>query len=282
MNNVLVSYHPSAGEPTQTQPSCGGQPAPEYADTIVLPWNDITALESLMAERGHEIACILTEPLLANSGCCVPQSGFLSAVVEFARQHGAVSIFDEVITGFRVALGGAREYFGVIPDLSIYGKAIAGGFSLSAVGGRAEVFDCLRDGRTFHAGTYNGNSICLSAAKATLEILSNPGAFAGMNSHGQGVKNALREAAARHKLPLSISGANTVFSLHWGIEQAPQNYRQTLAANSALRQKFQMAMLDRGVYLLPDGRWYVGAAHDSTALSLVTNAIDFSLSAIAG
>src|SRR5690606_19244887 len=128
-------------------------------------------------EHPDQIAGVITEPILANSGSCMPAEGFLQGVVDECKKHGAVSIFDEVITGFRIALGGARERFGVIPDLSVYGKAFAGGFTMSAVGGRSAVFDVLRDGRTIHAGTYNGNPVNIAAAIATIKILREPGTY---------------------------------------------------------------------------------------------------------
>jgi glutamate-1-semialdehyde 2,1-aminomutase len=281
MNNVLVSYHPAQGQPTETQPSSGGQPAAEYSQTIVLPWNDSAALEAAVATHSGQIACVITEPLLANSGSCEPLSGYLELIIDLCRRNGIVSIFDEVITGFRLALGGAREYYGLMPDLSVYGKALAGGFSLSAVGGRAEMFDVLRDGRTFHAGTYNGNPICLAAARATLEILATPGVFATMCEHGRRLRSALQAAADRHQLRMTISGADTVFSMHFGIDEPPRDYRETLRASADQYQRFQMAMLNQGVYLLPDGRWYVGASHDDAALAIAVEAINVSMRELA-
>ena len=133
---------------------------------------------------------------LANSGCCEPQDGFLQSIVDLCREHGAVSIFDEVITGFRLARGGAREYYNVHPDLSVYGKALAGGFTLVGRGWASSMFDVLRDGRTIHVGTYNGNPICLAAASATLEILANPSTFARMHAHGQALQQIIRDTAA--------------------------------------------------------------------------------------
>lgn len=280
MNNVLVSYHPSNDDPTTTQPTCGGQPSSEYADTIVLPWNDITAFDDLLAKRGDEIACVITEPLLANSGCCEPAPGFLKAVIDRCQHHNVVSIFDEVITGFRVALGGARELYGLTPDLSVYGKAMAGGFSLSAVGGRASIFDVLRDGRTFHAGTYNGNCISLAAARATLESLAEPGVYERMRHHGRRVRSAIEAAAKQCGKHLAISGVETVFSAHWGIDTVPQAYRDTRYADVSMLHRFQIEMLTRGVYLLPDGRWYIGASHDDEALAIAITAIDESVQAL--
>jgi glutamate-1-semialdehyde 2,1-aminomutase len=279
MNNVLVSYHPSAGSPTDVQPTCGGQPAAEYAETLVLPWNDFGAFEQAFQQHGPDIAAVITEPLLANSGSCEPLPGFLDGVIGLCRKHGAVSIFDEVITGFRLARGGAREFYGLSPDLSIYGKALAAGFPLSAVGGKREMFDVLRNGRTFHAGTYNGNPICLAAASAALEVLGDSAVFARMHAHGHALQKAIRAAADDAGVTLAICGVGSVFSVHWGMSKAPQNYRQTLEADQKSYSRFRMRMLDRGVYLLPDARWYVGTAHDDAALTAAVDSIQTCLRA---
>jgi glutamate-1-semialdehyde 2,1-aminomutase len=169
-NNVLVSVHqpaeamgPESGL-LPTIPDAGGNVAAEHADVLTLPWNRLDLLSALLEERGHEIAAVITEPINANSGNIEPVEGFLQGLVSLCKTHGVVSIFDEVITGFRLALGGAREYFGVTPDLSTYAKALAGGFTLSAVVGAKHVFDCLRDGRTSHSGTCEFCDGCLPAA----------------------------------------------------------------------------------------------------------------------
>ena len=142
-----------------------GQPAAEYADTLVAPWNDLDALRELFAEHGARIAGVITEPLLANSGCCEPRPGYLESLLEIAHTHGGLVIFDEVITGSRLALGGAREYYGLTPDLSVYAKAIAGGFPLAAIAGNAAEFAPLLDGRTVHSGSNNGSPVTVAAAR---------------------------------------------------------------------------------------------------------------------
>jgi glutamate-1-semialdehyde 2,1-aminomutase len=282
LNNVLVSYRPRAADPVATLPTCGGQPASEYADTVVVAWNDLAALARAFAEHPGQIAAVITEPLLANSGNCEPADGYLQGLVELCRQHGAVSIFDEVITGFRLALGGAREYYGVIPDLSVYGKAVAGGFAMSAVGGRREVFDVLRSGRTLHAGTYNGHAVNVAAALATLRILERPGTYERMHAHGRAIRARIEQAADRAGLPLVTTGAGTVFSAHFGLRARPRDYRDTLAADPAAYTRFRAALLAEGVQLLPDGRWYVGATHGDAELDLVLPAIDRSMAAARG
>jgi glutamate-1-semialdehyde 2,1-aminomutase len=279
-NNVLVSYRPKALEPCAPVAGCGGQPPAEFADTLVLPWNDLDAVASTFDREGGEIACVLTEPMLANGGSCMPVKGFLGGLVDLCRRHGVVSIFDEVITGFRLACGGAREYFGVVPDLSVYGKAIAGGFPLSVVAGSRHVFDVLRDGRTIHAGTYNGHPIAIAAALATLGILSEPGVIERMHEHGLAVRSALEHGAACLGRRIATCGAGTVFSVHVGLTEAPRDYRATLNADRAAYGRFRSAMFARGVQVLPDGRWYVGAAHGEAQLNEVLESIGESVGSL--
>ena len=280
-NNVLVSCHPTASELGRPTPTCGGQPSSEFAHTLALPWNDLGALEKAFKVHGDTIACVLTEPVLANAGSCMPEKGFLQAVIDLCREHGTVSIFDEVITGFRLALGGARQYFDLSPDLSTYAKAMAGGFSMAAVGGKREIFDVLRDGRTVHAGTYNGNSISVAAAIATINILREPGVYDRMHQHGQAIRETIEYSAAANGHTLAVCGTGTVFSMHFGLTQAPVNYTDLLNLDTETLGKFRAAMLERNVQLLPDGRWYVSAVHTDKELEKVTAAIGASMKAIA-
>ena len=279
LNNILVSYHESdeaLGNPDAPRvvPACGGQPAAEYAETVTLPWNRLDLLENLFAERGSEIAAVITEPVLANSGSIMPSEGFLQGMVDLCRSNGAVSIFDEVITGFRLALGGAREYFDAIPDLSVYAKAMAGGFTLSAVAGSRKMFDVLRNGATIHAGTYNGSTVNLAAGLATVTILSaDPGVFHRMHEHGYAIRRTIEAAAARRGIHVCTSGAGTVFNVHFGVQSPPVHYRELKATDMALYTRFRTGMLEAGIQLLPDGRWYVGMTHGDEELSHVRAAV---------
>lgn len=274
MNNIFVSYRPQGDNPFLPEPGCGGQPANEYQNVLTLPWNDLGALEACFAQHPGQIAAVITEPLMANSGSCEPQAGFLAGLIKKCRRYGAVSIFDEVITGFRLALGGAREYYQVKPDLSVYGKALAGGFSLAAVGGRAAVFDVLREGRTSHTGTYTGNPICLAAALATVKTLAEPGVFKQMDAHGRALRETLEKSARAHDLPLITCGADTMFSAHFTLTEPPPTYRDSLRSDQEACARFRAAMLARGVYLLPDGRWYISAVHTEPELALAIQAIN--------
>lgn len=272
-NNVLVSYKPSADDLGKPSATCGGQPASEFADTLVLPWNDIDALKTLLSECGEEIACVITEPILVNSGSCMPQEDYLKQVIELCRQYGIVSIFDEVITGFRLALGGAREYFKLDPDLSVYAKAIAGGFTFSAIGGKIKIFDVLRNGTTIHAGTYNGASVNLAAANATLSELSKPGCFERMHKIGYAIRETIEREAQAADVQVITSGVGSFFSVHFGMETPPKNYADTMSADKEFYSRFRAEMLKRGVLLLPDSRWYIGASHSDTELEKTTIAI---------
>lgn len=279
-NNVLVSYKPKGTDPIAPVPTCGGQPAHEFADTLVVPWNDLDALERAFAEHPGAIAAVLTEPLLANSGCCEPAPGFLQGVIDCCRRHGAVSIFDEVITGFRLALGGAREHYGLAPDLSVYAKALAAGFALAAVGGRKEIFDVLDDGRTIHAGTYNGNPVNLAAGAATIRTLATPGTYDRMHAHGRALRARIESAAAARGIPLVTSGCGPVFSVHFGLTAKPRDYRDTLRADAAQYAAFRLALVHQGVYVLPDGRWYVGTVHGDAELAHALAAIDAAIATL--
>jgi len=281
MNNILVNYRPDldAGSPEAppTMGGTGGQPEEEYTHTRVLPWNRLDLLEAELAKG--DVAAVIMEPLNANSGSVEPADGFLKGAVDACQKHGTVSIFDEVITGFRLALGGAREYFDVIPDLSLYAKAVAGGFSLAVIGGKREMFDPLREGTTMHGGTYNGSTINLAAGLATLEVLSeSPDVYDRMNGHGQAIRETFEQEAADRGITLCTTGAGTVFNVHPGTAEKPTDYRGYAAVDLGIYSAFRQAVLDAGVQLLPDGRWYIGATHGDVELGIaqegIRNAID--------
>lgn len=277
LNNVLVSGHPTSEQFGTTVSDCGGQPSAEYSLTITCPWNDLEALREIFDKHPGEIAAVIGEPILVNGGSCMPRPGYLEGLTELCRQHGAVSIFDEVITGFRVALGGAREYLKVVPDLSTYAKAMAGGFTISAVGGRQEIFAALEDGRTSHFGTYNGNPISIAAAIATIEILSEPGIYDRMHAHGFAIREAIEAAARGVGQQLVTTGTGTAFHVHFGLNDVPYCIRDVMQADHVTGQRFTAALLERGIYNLPGGRWYVGASHSDKELERVLSAVHESM-----
>jgi glutamate-1-semialdehyde 2,1-aminomutase len=208
-----------AGPATRPRPvpSGPGVPAELEGTILVLTWNDPESFAALMAERGDEVAAVITEPAVFNTGCIMPEPGYLEVLRELTRQHGALLIFDEVITGFRFARGGAQEYFGVIPDLTTLAKGLGGGFPVAAVGGSEAVMSIIADGRYSHSGTYNANVVACAAVSATMDVLAEPGLFQRQRALGHRLMDGLRGLAEDAGLPVIVEGLGTVFQL-WFTE----------------------------------------------------------------
>ena len=245
------------------RPGSGGQPASALRDVVVLPWNDLSAVREAAARYQGEVAAVILEPILCNTGVIPPVPGSLRAIREWCDRDGAVLIFDEVITGFRVALGGAQALLGVAPDLTIFGKAVGNGFTLSLVGGRRDLMDVLSAGGVLHGGTYNGNPPAMAAARATLDVLGADGgaAYIALTSTARALMDGLRAAGAERGVPVLTQGPGPVFQM-WltdrpSIEDAP-SARTTGAAEY---ERFAAGMRRRGVRVLPGGRWFVSTAH---------------------
>jgi glutamate-1-semialdehyde 2,1-aminomutase len=259
LDNVLPGYHP---DPADKLPS-EGMSQGALDEVIVLPWNRLDVVESVLRQQAGEVAAIITEPILCNSGCVMPQPGYLEGLRELATRFGALLIFDEVITGFRVALGGAQALFGVTPDLATFAKAIAGGFPLSVIAGKREILQLVEARRVVHAGTFNGNPVSLAAARAVLIRLErNSGAVLNeIRDTGSNLIEGIRRLASEMRVAVLINGVGAVFHLSFTSIGSMKDYRDTQSADSHLRDEFLEAMLDAGIYLLPDGRWYVSTAH---------------------
>lgn len=264
-DSVLVSYHPT---PEQIKAANGapigaGRGQLPAQNTIIAQWNDRASVEAAFAAHHAEISAIICEPLLCNSGCIPAEPGFLKFLREITRKEGSLLIFDEVITGFRLALGGAQEFYGIIPDLATYAKAIGGGVPLSVLAGKLEFMDLIATGEVIHAGTLNGNLLALAAAKSVLEVLSrNSGAvYRDLYRRGQTLRARLQDLLTNYGHQVMTSGEGPVFSLCF-IDKQPRNYRDLLRANKQLYSDFALALLDEGVLVLPDGRWYLSTAHN--------------------
>jgi glutamate-1-semialdehyde 2,1-aminomutase len=263
MDSTLWSYHPTPAdpEPPAAIPGSRGQVARAADSVLIAPWNDVPYIERLLAE--NSVAAIITEPVLCNSGCLMPDPSYLARLRSLATGHGALLIFDEVITGFRIATGGAQQRFGVAPDLATFGKAVAGGLPLSVIAGRADVMNLLATGEVVFGGTFNGNPLSLAASQATLDELSrdNGEALRHANRIGEQLQQGFRDAAAEHGIPLAVTGFGAAFSLHFTARAELRTYRDYLHDDQPRLQRFLRAMLDAGIYLLPDGRVYVSAVH---------------------
>ncbi len=263
-DSVLVSYKPSREQLAQF----GDQPVPvgagqrPHSGAVVVEWNDREAVEAAFREHGSDLSAVICEPILCNSGCIPPAAGFLEFLREITERTGTLLIFDEVITGFRLGLGGGQAHFGVTPDLATFAKAVGGGLPLSVLAGKAGVMELIANGTVVHAGTLNGNPLALAAAKATIETLAaNDGAaYATLWALGDQLREGLRTSLTAKGYAVVMNGVGPVFQLSFQ-SSAPSNYRETLLADGKLYSDFALALLDEGVLVLPDGRWYLSTAH---------------------
>lgn len=267
-DSVYWSKHPDiamAGSDLAPRavPQGPGMPAGIDDTLIILPWNDIAALRAALEREGDQIAAVLSEPIMCNTGCILPEPGYLEAMRELTRQHGVLLILDEVITGFRIALGGAQGHYGITPDLSIFAKGLGGGFPVAAMGGRRDIMRLVKAGRVSMAGTYNANGIAVAAANATLDELARPGMYERLYA----VSDRLREGLARLlrdlRVPGHVVGIGPVFQL-WFSQRPIRNYRD--AARHADHRAFRMwweGMLNRGVLFHPGAyeNLFVSFAH---------------------
>jgi glutamate-1-semialdehyde 2,1-aminomutase len=272
-DEALVSYHPPPAAPENRPFGVGtGQLPQDHVE--IATWNDRESVERIFATRVGDISAVLFEPLLANSGCIPPAPGFLEFLREISTRNKALLIFDEVITGYRVDLGGAQSRWGVTPDLATYAKAVGGGVPLSVLAGRADFMKYIADGTVVHAGTLNGNPLCLAAARATIEVLAADFGqiYTTLRARADRLRQGISSEFARIGIKAVLSGDGPVFQISF-MERAAQNYRDTLAAQSKLYSDFAVGLLNRGVLVLPDGRWYVSAVHSDEDIDRTLDAV---------
>lgn len=252
-----------ANESAAPQPWCEGIAASAAADVIVLPWNDLDAVRAAMDRHGREVAAIITEPVMCNQGCIEPRAGFLQGLRGLCDEHGAALVFDEIITGFRLALAGAQGHYGVTPDLALFGKALGSGFPIAAICGRARWMAPLSEGRAFHAGTMNGNNACVAAAAATLAVLEaeDGAALRRIARLGAVLRDGLAEVAARHGRTVRVQGPGPMFHMAFSALPKAESYRHLAGDDRAAYRDFCARMLREGVRLIERGLWYVSAAH---------------------
>ena len=280
-NHVDPAVAGPASRPTPV-PSGPGVPA-ELADTlIVLTWNDPESFAAMMADRGDEVAAVITEPAVFNTGCILPEPGYLELLRELTARYGALLIFDEVITGFRFARGGAQEYFGVEPDLTTLAKGLGGGFPVAAIGGSREVMSIIANGRYSHSGTYNANVIACAAVSATMDLLAQPGLYERQRALGERLMEGLRTLAAQAGLQVIVTGLGTVFQV-WFSERPIKNWRDAERyANEDLFTRWWQEMLLRGVLFHPSQyeNLFVSLVHTDADVDVTLNAATESFAAI--
>ena len=278
LDNVLVSADGSC----RAVASSAGQDPNAFAELLVLPWNDVDALRNTFADYGDEIAAVITEPMMCNAGAILPDSGFLQELRALCDATGTVLVFDEVISGFRVALGGAAEAFDVTPDLATYGKALAGGWPVAAIGGRAALMERFGSGDVVHAGTFNGSTMACAGVIATLQLLRDDPPYERIATHGTSLMAGLRELASTHGLPLRVQGLPCAFHATLSERSAPiRSVADLLETDQAGYVELASALVDCGVWVASRGIWYVSAAHGQSELDAALARIDTAFSAVA-
>ncbi len=276
-DDPVANPHPYEGE--EDPLGTNGRDPAAFEQCFRLPWNDGEVLEKVLERYGEEVALIHMEPINTNGGCLLPRPGFLEKVRELTRRFGILLSFDEVVTGFRVALGGAQKVYGVTPDLATYGKALAAGIPISAVAGKAEIMDQLLDGRVVGAGTFNGYPFGITAALTTIKILEKEdGAIYNRVDESQKrLVDGLHEIGTRRGIDHLIQGCRGVFLFHFTDLEAAWSVRDLAKADHERQHKFRVNLAEEGVLIMWGGRWYVSAAVTDADVDRTLEAADRAL-----
>ena len=252
-----------SGALTFGNPDSAGVPAAFTQHTIVLPYNDTQAVEAAFAANRDQIAGIIVEPVPGNAGLYLPRPGYLEFLRTATQANGALLIFDEVMTGFRLAKGGAQERFGITPDLTCFGKVIGGGLPVGAFGGRAEIMDCLAPlGPVYQAGTLSGNPVAMAAGIAALEELAASDAYTRLEERGASLEQGLKNAAASARIPVQFNRCGSMFCAYFTSEPV-HNLADAMKSDRERFKKYFHGMLNEGVYLAPSQfeAGFVSTAH---------------------
>jgi glutamate-1-semialdehyde 2,1-aminomutase len=260
-------------------PDSEGIPATTFADVVLVPWNDLPALERVIRRQGHELAAVITEPIMANMGCIPPREGYLQAIRELTRNCGALLILDEVVTGFRYGPGGCQEHYGIRPDISTFGKALGAGFPVGAVAGPRSILNRLRWGNdmVLHYGTFNGHRLTMEVVAANLDLLAQSGIYARLNQVGNAAIAGLREVFRRRKEKAIVQGFGPMFQIYFTERDTIHDYRDYCAFVDTTRySRFVHRLLDHGVYMTPSNglHWIISTAHTLDDVAALLRAAD--------
>jgi len=272
-----------SGAATFGIPDSAGVPEGTAQDTIVLPYNDIEAFNKTMDAMGEEIAAVIVEPIAGNMGVVLPKPEFLAALRQQTEKHGIVLIFDEVITGFRVAYGGAQSLYGIKPDMTCLGKIVGGGFPLAAYGGRKEIMQTVAPlGPVYQAGTLSGNPVAVTAGLKTLEILERDNPYPELERRTKQLTQVISEAAKEAGVPVQINQIASMFTVFF-TDQPVVDYASARRSDTQRYARFFHALLERGVYFPPSQfeAAFLSTAHDDEALSFAQHAVRSAMKAIA-
>jgi glutamate-1-semialdehyde 2,1-aminomutase len=260
-------------------PDSEGIPASTFDDVVLAPWNDEKALEAVLRKHGHELAAVITEPIMANMGCILPRDGYLQRLRELANAHGALLILDEVVTGFRYAPGGCQQYYGVTPDISTFGKALGAGFPVGAVAGPRSILDRMRwnEHMVLHYGTFNGHRLTMRLIAANLDLLSEPETYVKLHAVGNAAIAGLRGVFRRHQIKAIVQGFGPMFQIYFTDREAIYDYRDYCKyADTKLYSRFVHALLERGIYMTPSNglHWIISTAHAEVDVEKLLQAAD--------
>jgi glutamate-1-semialdehyde 2,1-aminomutase len=262
-----------SGALTFGQPSSAGVPPDTVAHTLVLDYNDIAGVARAFEQDGKNIAAVIVEPVAGNMNLIAPRRDFIQGLSDLCRRYGAVLIFDEVMTGFRVGLQAAQGMFGIRPDLTTLGKVVGGGMPLGAFGGRRDIMQCVAPlGPVYQAGTLSGNPVAVAAGLATLELVQRPGFFERLTDATASLVTGLSKAARDHGVRFSAQSVGGMFGLYFAAEP-PQSYAEVMACDREAFNRFFHAMLSEGVYLAPSAfeAGFVSAAHSGADIEQTVN-----------
>ena len=253
-----------SGALTLGEPNSPGVPADLAQHTLTATYNDLESVEQLFDQHGSDIACIIVEPVAGNMNCIPPQSGFLEGLREICDKHNAVLIFDEVMTGFRVALGGAQELYGIKPDLTTLGKVIGAGMPVGAFGGKREIMEQIAPlGPVYQAGTLSGNPVAMTAGLTALELIAAPGFHAALSQRLETLLNGLKERAAAAGISLRTNQVGAMFGLFFTEQETVTSFNDVMACDGEMFNRFFHIMLREGVYFGPSSfeAGFISSAH---------------------
>jgi len=270
-DSVLVKA--GSGATTMGIPDSSGVPADAAKNTLQVPYNNTAALEEVLERNSGQIACLIMEPVLGNIGPVLPENGYLQKVRRLTEKNDVLLIFDEVITGFRLSLGGAQEFFGIKPDLTTLGKIIGGGFPIGIFGGRGDLLDQVAPGGAiYQAGTFNGSPVSLAAGLATLDVMEKEDTLSKLNRTSEEMRSALKEIVEDLGLDYSVVGIASMFKIFFGPE--PHDYAQALECDRAGYLQFFRRMLNSGIFLTPSQYEtdFISAAHTKDVIETTLEA----------
>ncbi|HWM62232.1 MAG TPA: aspartate aminotransferase family protein [Rhizomicrobium sp.] len=274
-DNILWSTAPAqnAAGPQEAPilvPGSVGQDPIDAAGLDVIGWNDLARLEVRLAKG--DVAGVIMEPAMCNQGAIAPAPGYLEGALAACRKHGSILIFDEVITGFRLGRSGAQARFGVTPDLSIFAKAIANGFPVAAIVGRADLLDMFVTGGVLHGGTFNSQPVTMAAMVAT-QLALTPEHYEISSKRGVRLRDGIAGILKDTGIKAQVTGFELMFHVGFGLDAPARNYRDLLQSDKALYVKFAHALLKRGVRVLERGAWFVSSAHDDGVIDATLEAV---------